>query len=529
MATQHTPALIVGAGAAGLATAALLAKHGVESLVIEKRREVFRYPKARNLSFRTLEVLRGLGLADEVHAVGAATPDMVVKPALNSAEELPAIDIAAIFAGLDGLSPEPVIQYCPQSRLEPILVRHIRNHRGEVRYGTELAAVDQDATGVSSVVRDIDSGATTSIRSDYLVAADGVHSHLRDVLGISTSGRDALPIYVVFVYFRGPWQRFVPHLGDGASVQVKNAHVDGIFVPADGDLCVFITTYFPHRGQSAAEFTEQRCRDLILAAVGEPIDIEIIDITPWQPYQRVADSFACGRTFFVGDAAHAMPPFRAGGANVAVQSADNLAWKLAAVLHGQAGPELLATYHDERHPVGAFSSRQSLTGPILDLLDIGSYPRLETDEEQPMFALLVGYQYQSAAVVSDTAPAGASPALVTELRGQAGTRVPHVWLQCGRVSTLDLVGTGFTLLTTDSSGTWAKAAPDTVVVQAISADDRAAWLAATGLQPSGALLVRPDAFIAWRAEALPPDPAAELSRVLQTVLAGGQGDLAGGS
>lgn len=521
MATQHTPVLIVGAGAAGLATAALLTKHGVESLVLEKRREVFRYPKARNLSFRTLEVLRGLGLAEEVHAVGAATPDMVIKPALNSPDELPAIDIAALFAGLDGLSPEPVIQYCPQSRLEPILVRHIRNHRAEVRYGTELAAVEQDAAGVSSVVRDIDSGATTAIRSAYLVAADGVHSHLRDVLGISTSGRDALPIYVVFVYFRGPLQRFVSHLGDGASVQVKNTEVEGIFVPADGDLCVFITTYFPHRGQSAAEFTEQRCRDLILAAVGEPIDIEIIDITPWQPYQRVADSFACGRTFFVGDAAHAMPPFRAGGANVAVQSADNLAWKLAAVLHGQAGPALLSTYHDERHPVGAFSSRQSLTGPILDLLDIGSYPRLETDAEQPMFALLVGYQYQSAAVISDTAPAAASPALVTELRGQAGTRIPHVWLQYGRVSTLDLVGTGFTLLTADSSDTWGKAAPDNVVVQAISADDRAAWLAATRLQPSGALLVRPDAFIAWRAEALPPDPAAELSRVLRTVLAGG--------
>ncbi len=216
-----------------------------------------------------------------------------------------------------------------------------------------------------------------------------------------------------------------------------------------------------------------------------------------------------------------MPPFRAGGANVAVQSADNLAWKLAAVLYGQAGPALLSTYHDERHPVGAFSSRQSLTGPILDLLDIGSYPRLETDAEQPMFALLVGYQYQSAAVISDTAPATASPALVTELRGQAGTRIPHVWLQCGRVSTLDLVGTGFTLFTADSSDTWGNAAPDSVVVQAISADDRAAWLAATRLQPSGALLVRPDAFIAWRAEALPPDPAAELSRVLRTVLAGG--------
>ncbi|MUL78166.1 FAD-dependent monooxygenase [Mycolicibacterium sp. CBMA 226] len=519
MTTRHTPVLIVGAGAAGLATAALLAKHGVGSLVVEKRREVFRYPKARNLSFRTLEVLRGLGLAREVHAAGAATPDMVVKRALNSAEELPAIDLAAIFAGLEGLSPEPVIQYCPQSRLEPILVRHIRNHRGEVRYGTQLAAVDQDASGVSSVLRDVDSGETTSIRSDYLVAADGVHSHLRDILGISTSGGGALPIYVVFIYFRGPWQRFVQHLGDGASVQVKNPEVDGIFVPADGDLCVFITTYFPHHGQSAAEFTEQRCRNLILAAVGEPIEIEIIDIAPWQPHQRVADSFARGRTFFVGDSAHAMPPFRAGGANVAIQSADNLAWKLAAVLRGQAGPGLLATYHDERHPVGAFSSRQSLTGPIVELLDIGSNPGLETDAEQPMFALLAGYQYRSAAVISDTTPAGASPALVTELRGQAGTRIPHVWLQDGRVSTLDLVGTGFTLLTAENRGTWASAASESIAVQTISAEDTAAWLSATGLSPSGALLVRPDSFVAWRADSLPPDPAGELTRALQTLLA----------
>ncbi|MGX9675377.1 FAD-dependent monooxygenase [Mycobacterium sp. HM-7] len=517
MTTQHTPVLIVGAGAAGLATAALLAKHGAESLVVEKRREVFRYPKARNLSFRTLEVLRGLGLTDEVHAVGAATPDMVVKPALNSTEELPAIDIAAIFAGLEGLSPEPVIQYCPQSRLEPILLRYIRSHRNEVRYGTELAAVDQDASGVSSVLRDIDSGETTSIRSDYLVAADGVHSHLRDVLGISASGRGALPIYVVFIYFRGPWQRFVPHLGDGASVQVKNTDVDGIFVPADADLCVFITTYFPDRGQTAGEFTEQRCRHLILSAVGEPIEIEIIDIAPWQPYQRVADSFACGRAFLVGDAAHAMPPFRAGGANVAVQSADNLAWKLAAVLHDQAGPELLTTYHDERHPVGAFSSRQSLTGPVLKLLGIDA--ELDADEEEPMFALLAGHQYRSAAVISDTAPTGAPLDLVTDLRGQPGTRAPHVWLQEGQVSTLDLVGTGFTLLTAENRGTWASAASEHIAVQTISDEDREAWLCSTGLRPSGALLVRPDSFVAWRAESLPPDPAAELSRALHTIMA----------
>ena len=113
---SEVPVLIVGAGAGGLATAALLAKYGVDSLVVEKRREVFRYPKARNLSFRSLEILRSLGVQDAVHALAAGVSDMVVKPTLNSVEEKPALDLDAIFAGLAELSPEPPVQYCPQSR-----------------------------------------------------------------------------------------------------------------------------------------------------------------------------------------------------------------------------------------------------------------------------------------------------------------------------------------------------------------------------------------------------------------------------
>src|SRR6202161_1469095 len=105
MSDVRVPVLIVGAGAAGLATSALLAKHGVSSLLVEKRREIFIYPKARNLSFRSLEILRGLGLADQVHAVADRVSDMVVKPTLNSTEEKLAIDIAAVFAGLDQLRP----------------------------------------------------------------------------------------------------------------------------------------------------------------------------------------------------------------------------------------------------------------------------------------------------------------------------------------------------------------------------------------------------------------------------------------
>ncbi len=536
MNVQHVPVLIVGAGAAGLTASAVLAKHGVGSLVIEKRREVFIYPKARNLSFRSLEILRGLGLDDEVHAVADRVSDMVVKPSLNSADEKLAIDIDSFFAGLDRLSPEPSVQYCPQSSLEPMLLAETRRHGDEVRYGTELCSLDQDDTGVTAVLRNLHSGESQTVRADYLVAADGVHSPIRKRLDISTSGYGALPIYVVFIYFRGPWRKFVSHLNDGDGIQVKNPDVDGIFLVAKDDLGMFITTYFPAKGETAAQFTPEYCRDVLTKAIGEPIELEIIEAAAWQPYEQVADQFQCGRVFLVGDSGHTMPPFKAGGANTAIQSAHNLAWKLAAVLTGAADSALLTTFHAERHPVGRFAAHQSLTGPTVALINVDDQgPGLPPEEEASMFSLLVGYQYRSAAVVSDeSVPADPDAvSLVEELRGQPGTRVPHAWVQHGgrRVSTLDLVGQDFTLLTGDDGAPWIQAA------EAISADlgvpisvhrigpagdaidPDGAWAQATGLVPGGALLVRPDDFVGWRADELPADPEKQLHQALSAILA----------
>lgn len=532
MTTTQVPVLIVGAGAAGLATSALLAKHGVRSLLVERRREVFIYPKARNLSFRSLEILRGLGLADEVHAIADGVSDMLSKPTLNSAEQRQAIDVNAIFAPFEDLSPEPGGQYCPQSAFEPILLTHIRRRGSQVRYNTELGSFEQDASGVTAVIRDRESGATETVRADYLVAADGVYSPVRDALGVTTSGHGALPIYVVFVYFRAPWRKFAPGLGDGDGIQVSNPDVEGIFLSVREDLGMFITTYFPARGQTAEQFTAQRCREMLTKAIGEPMDVEVIDVAPWQPYERVADQFQCGRVFLVGDSAHTMPPFKGGGANTAIQSAHNLAWKLAAVVNGTAGAALLSTYHAERHPVGRFNARQSLTGPSLSFLRLDDdRPLLPPDEEAPMFALLIGYQYRSGAVVSDAAgpvdPDAVS--LIDELRGQPGTRVPHAWVIDGgkRVSTLDLLGPGFTLLTGDDDAAWADAAacaskaadvPITLRRIGTAVDVDGSWSAAAGLAPDGALLVRPDDFVAWRADKLPRSPGDELGRVMCHIL-----------
>jgi putative polyketide hydroxylase len=535
MNVTQVPVLIVGAGAGGLAASALLAKHGVRSLLVEKRREIFIYPKARNISFRSLEILRGLGLSDEAHAVADRVSDMYVKPTLNSTEEQLAIDIDAFFTGLDRLSPEPAVQYCPQSSLEPMLLAETRRRGSEVRYGTELCSLDQDDSGVTVVLRDLDSGASEAVRADYLIAADGVRSPVRASLGVTTSGHGALPIYVVFVYFRAPWRRFVAHLSDGDAVQVKNADVDGLFLVAKDDIGMFVTTYFPGKGETAEQFTPEYCREVLTKAVGEQIDIEIIEATAWQPHEQVADQFRCGRVLLVGDSGHTMPPFKAGGANAAIQSAHNLAWKLAAVLDGAADPRLLETYHVERHSVGRFAARQSLTGPTVGLLAIEHEgPELPPDEEESMFSLLIGYQYRSAAVVSDQ-PAPADPeavSLVDELRGQPGTRVPHVWVQHDgrRLSTLDLVGRDFTLLTTEDGVPWAQAAAAVSAAfgvpiavhgigrggDAVDLDD--AWAQATGLPPGGALLVRPDDFVGWRADRLPADPERELSQALSAIL-----------
>jgi putative polyketide hydroxylase len=534
-----TPVLIVGAGVGGLAASTLLAYHGVESLLVEKRREVFVYPKARNLTFRSLEILRRAGVGSAVDAAAEHITNMVSKHTLSSAEETTAI-AAEFFPSAEAFSPEPFGKYCPQSRLEPILLAETRRLSSEVRYGTELVSFTQDDGGVVATIKDLDTGSLSEVRAEYLLAADGTRSPLRRQLDITTSGYGQIPIFVVFIYFRAPWRQLVPSLGDGDGVQVTNPEASGIFVVAQGDLGVFGTTYFPSQGETIDLFTPERCREVLLKAIGAPIDVEIVDIGPWQPYEQVADQFRRGRVFLVGDSAHTMPPFKGGGANSAIASAQNLAWKLAAVRNGTAAAELLDTYHAERHPVGRFAARQSLTGPAASFLPLDeTRPTLPAEEDLPFFYMIAGYKYRSAAVVTDE-PAAPDPDVVQlvdgeELHGEPGTRVPHAWVQRNgaRTSTLDLLGSEFTLFTGSAGAAWVRAAGVVSASLGVSidvhiigrdveiADVDGRWAELTRLAPDAALLVRPDDFVGWRAESLPAAPEESLQQVLSQILGRG--------
>lgn len=533
----HVPVLIVGAGGAGLSLSVLLLQQGIRPLVIERRSGISWVPRARNLNFRTLEVLRELGLEAEVHAVGAHISQVIFKERLVDSEEKGTIDPTALADLPEAISPEPFGLYCPQSRLEPILLATSRQRGGDVRYNTELVSFTQDESGITAILRERDTDRSYSVRADYLIAADGAHSHIREKLGITSQGLGALPEYFTFVYFRAPWQELIAgHDADGFII--KNADVQGIFLVADEDRGMFLITDQGARKESVEDLTVERWKELVVKAIGQEMEVEIIDIAHWQPAESVADQFQQGRIFLVGDAAHTMPAYKGLGVNTAIQSAQNLAWKLAAVLKGQASPALLATYQAERHPVGRFAAEQSLTGPGAAWLPKFAHERLLAEEQDlPFFYPIVGYRYRSEVVIfEDAAPASAGDEIELleseELTGQPGTRVPHLWLerQGERISTLDLFDGRFVLLAGPDGERWVQAA---AAVSASLGIDLAAysvgpdadlldldhvWQTRMGVSSDGAVLIRPDSFVAWRSSSLSTTPERQLEQVLARIL-----------
>jgi putative polyketide hydroxylase len=541
VAQERVPVLIVGAGGAGLSLSLLLRQQGIASVLVERRSDVSWHPRARNLNFRTLEVFRGLGLEAQVIAAGSHVSRMFRKETLASPEreEFPAVEQALHFVDHpELLTPEPLIWYCPQSRLEPLLLAAARKRGGDVRYNTELVSFTQDEQGVTATIADRTTGTSSVVRADYLAACDGAHSHIRDTLGLKAEGLGALDEHYIFVYFRADWSELIRGY-EADAILIDRPGIRGIFLITDADRGMFLIQYAPSKGESAQDYTAERCKELILNGIGKPdLAVEIVDIAHWQPAQLVAEHFQQGRVLLVGDAAHTMPPKLGLGANTAIQSAQNLAWKLAAVLKGTASPQLLATYQTERHPVGRLASEQSLVGPAASLLTQGSDDKLlGAGKRVSLFSLIAGYRYRSQAVLDEDA-GPSSPVEINlldkpeELTGLPGTRVPHLWVerQGQRISTLDLLNGRFVLLVGPAGTPWQKAAPGVAVSLVIDLvayrlgadgdllDLEDGWQAKMGMSAEGAVLVRPDGFVAWRTSTLPTSPERRLEQVISSIL-----------
>jgi putative polyketide hydroxylase len=453
--------------------------------------------------------------------------------------EFPDVDQALHFVDHpELLTPEPLIWYCPQSRLEPLLLAAARQRGGDVRYNTELVSFTQDAQGVTTTIRDQATGTSSVIRADYLAACDGAHSHVRDALDVNAEGLGVLDEHYIFVYFRADWRDLIRGY-EADAILIDRPGIRGIVLITDADRGMFTIQYTPSKGESAQDYTAERCKEVIVNGIGKPdLAVEILDIAPWQPAQQVAEHFQRGRVLLVGDAAHTMPPKLGLGANTAIQSAQNLAWKLAAVLKGTAAPQLLATYQTERHPVGRLASEQSLVGPAASLLTHGSDAKLLGAEKRvPFFSLMAGYRYRSQAVLDEDA-GPSSPAEINllekpeELTGLPGTRVPHLWVQRHgqRISTLDLLDGRFVLLVGPAGTPWRTAAPGVAVSLGIDLvayrlgadgdllDLEDGWQTNMGMSAKGAVLVRPDGFVAWRTSTLPASPERKLAQVISSIL-----------
>ncbi|MFD4791491.1 FAD-dependent oxidoreductase [Streptomyces sp. NPDC058459] len=512
MSTSSTRVLIAGGSLVGLSTAMFLARHNVPCVLVERHPGTSIHPRAVGYYPRTAELLRTAGVEEAAKTAAAGfekhrTRAGVVSLAgevLFSKEELEGGD------ELLDLTPAKLL-LLPQDRLEPLLRARAAELGADLRFGTELVSFTQDDDGVTAVTRDSD-GVESTVRADYLVAADGPRSTVRETLGIRREGRGVLSRHVSIAFGAD----FAAVLGERrySVVHVKNDTVTGILVHDDtlteGTL---IVGYDPDRGESLEDFTDARCAELVRAAIGsDTVEVTVRSRFPWDMAELVAERFVAGRVLLAGDAAHQIPPTGGYGANTGMADAFNLAWKLALVLDGTAGAGLVDTYQQERHPVGLYTARQ---GSLQLALRSGTATEEQRAATDDAMTVTMGQAYPAGAFVAEE-DAGALP-LTSDprtLSAQPGTRAPYVVLERdgAPLATLDLFGAGFVLLTGADGRSWTEAARaaraelgvalDVHSVTADGSDGLAdpdgRWADAYGTSAGGAVLVRPDGVVAWR-------------------------------
>ncbi|MBF6128809.1 FAD-dependent monooxygenase [Nocardia brasiliensis] len=500
--SSRVQVLIVGGSIVGASAALFLAARGVTPVLVEKHATVSKRLRAKLFYPRTMEAYRAVGAADSIYAVERALPPSdhaAVVDSLAGAERkrwlLPAAD------DFSAVSPCPSA-FVKQADVEEVVRAHARTAGADLRFGHRLVDLHQHENHVVARMLDAD-GTQYTVEADYLLAADGNSSTIRTGSGIGRSGEEVVA-HVLEVGFDADLRPVLNgrRLAMAWADLPERAFLSWTTAQDRGAVSV---QYDP-AVTDPATFDDRRCREIVSRALGLPEPaFAVTGIRSWQMGGWVADTYRVGRVFLLGDAAHVTPPTGGFGANTGIQDAWNLTAKLVSVLRGIADPRLLDDYEPERRPIG----RLTVTQALLRLGDSAE----SLPEQEPLLseaAVALGYRYQLP---------GANPALPqadepARWRGEPGTRLPHLWISDG-VSTLDLVRDGrYLLLTGDHGRAWAQAAsevdPTGALLDVAALPPEADPADLCGIGDDGALLVRPDQVIAWRATDSTPNATAVL-------------------
>lgn len=531
----EVPVLISGGGLVGLSAAMFLAQHGIRSLTFEQRRDVLPLPRAAFFHMRTLELFRACGIEEAVR--GQSDKEFTPEGAVVAVDTLVGKQIAAFIPslneGVDAVSPCRRL-FITQPGLEPILRRRAEQAGAQVVDGLEVIGLEQNEEGIRVTVKDVEKGGERSFTGRYLIGADGAHSRVRELLNISFDGRGVFSNSVT-IYFHADVAKFLA--GRAWSViYVVNPRLTGFFrFDKEGQSGFFAVhtvgdTANPEASNAAADVSEKKLIELLREGIGVAnYPVKIDGVSRWRSVSDLARQYQVGRAFIAGDAAHVMPPNGGFGGNTGIHDAHNLAWKLALVLKGLAAPALLATYEQERRPVGKFTVEQAYTRYVTrSATYLGA-----KDYEPPVddFDIELGYLYHSPAIVSeDDAEIHADP---RKTCARPGSRAPHLWIEKNgeRLSTIDLFASSFTLLASPGGGIWSTIACRVAKELGIALDaytfgkelrdPENRFLGAYGLTETGAVLVRPDGFVGWRAVTVDGFPHDTLRRALTQILCRG--------